>query len=404
MAAFNFRLYFDHFIKSLFPPKGHPYYLTVTRFIALIIYYTVYTWYQLFTRFCFILDHILFGSFRKTSVTTPVFIIGNFRSGSTFLHRLMAKDSNTFTSMQTWEIYFCPSITQRVLVKSVLRIDRLFGRPLGRLIDIFDNRVLGKAQIHKTKLRDPEEDEGILIHVWNMILLNWIFPFRDTMPDFHRYDTALPVAQKNSIMKFYRQCVQRHLEYHGSHRIFLSKNPSFTPKIETIMKWFPDSKFIYLVRDPLEMFPSVMSWFTYAWNYFSDLKSTKPFHQFVVDMAEHWYRYPLRFLDKKHSNFMVIRYTDLVSDPVLAVKSIYNRFSLDMSTDFSKILETTNRKNREYKSDHDYTPEEFGFTQQEIVTLFSFVYKEYNLPLPSVNPGEITDDQQKGRHFSEVMQ
>jgi len=45
----------------------------------------------------------------------------------------------------------------------------------------------------------------------------------------------------------------------GGDRRLLSKNPGFTPKIESLRHSFPDARFIYMVRNPLETIGSMQS-------------------------------------------------------------------------------------------------------------------------------------------------
>ncbi len=59
----------------------------------------------------------------QQEIEAPVFIIGNFRSGSTLLQRLLAKDEEHLTAMTTLEIYIAPSITQRVFWKAAGKVD-----------------------------------------------------------------------------------------------------------------------------------------------------------------------------------------------------------------------------------------------------------------------------------------
>jgi hypothetical protein len=52
----------------------------------------------------FFLDDLLFPDWRAQVIDSPLFIVGNARSGTTWLHRLISLDDKTFTTMQTWEI------------------------------------------------------------------------------------------------------------------------------------------------------------------------------------------------------------------------------------------------------------------------------------------------------------
>jgi hypothetical protein len=68
---------------------------------------------SLFVWLGLVMDDLLFPGYRKQKVERPLFILGNFRSGSTFLHRLLSRDRHNFTSLTTWDIYLCPSVTSK---------------------------------------------------------------------------------------------------------------------------------------------------------------------------------------------------------------------------------------------------------------------------------------------------
>ena len=60
-----------------------------------------------------VLDPLFFPRLRRTRVKAPIVIVGNPRSGTTFLQRLMARDTANFSCLKMWEIFFAPSITSR---------------------------------------------------------------------------------------------------------------------------------------------------------------------------------------------------------------------------------------------------------------------------------------------------
>src|SRR5262249_21447043 len=64
---------------------------------------------------CMKLDAWVFPDFRRHPVRSPVFIVGNPRSGTTLLHRLLCGDTERFVYFRTWEILL-PSLVQRKLV------------------------------------------------------------------------------------------------------------------------------------------------------------------------------------------------------------------------------------------------------------------------------------------------
>src|SRR5215468_10513940 len=135
---YNLRLFWRTFYRSFFDSKNTPARLVRKRIIFLALFYVVWIPGSLVHWFCFWLDDIFFPAHKTQPVEKPLFILGNLRSGSTFLHRLLSRDSETFTSLTTWDIYLTPSVTQKKLTQFVSRLDNKLGGHLHHLLHEFD--------------------------------------------------------------------------------------------------------------------------------------------------------------------------------------------------------------------------------------------------------------------------
>ena len=71
------------------------------------------------------LDEILFPNWKDEKIVQPLFIVGNARSGTTFLHRLLTQADNNkvFTTIRTWELLFAVSVTWKMLFWLLYKID-----------------------------------------------------------------------------------------------------------------------------------------------------------------------------------------------------------------------------------------------------------------------------------------
>jgi hypothetical protein len=126
---YNFRNFWRTAYLSFFASKNTPARLARKRITFLLLFYLVWPIGALMHWFCFFLDDIFFPGHKTQPVEKPLFILGNLRSGSTFLHRLLSRDSQTFTSLTIWDIYLTPSVTQKKITQLVSRLDnRLAGR------------------------------------------------------------------------------------------------------------------------------------------------------------------------------------------------------------------------------------------------------------------------------------
>jgi hypothetical protein len=337
-----------------------------------------FPFHHLFTRLGFWLDDIFFPDYRLQPVKKPVFIIGNPRSGSTLLQRVIAKDVHNFTCMRTWEIYFAPSITQRKIFQFLARMDNLVGSPLQKVMGRWDKKILGQTTIHEMGLWEPEEDEGILLHIWGSYFFFVAFPIPELLPPYAFFDERIPIEEKNRIMEFYKKCVKKHLYYHGGDRVFLAKNPYFSGKIESILRFFPDARFIYMVRNPLEVLPSTMTWWSYLWHVTSDPLEKYPFSDLISKESQYRYSYPLKFLEKLPQNqYIILGYEDLIASVDRSVNDVYATFGMQMKDVFERLLQKESQMAQQYQSNNTYTLEETGFSRQQVLEDFADVFERF---------------------------
>jgi len=381
--SYNFKLFFRSFYQSFFKAKGTHARLTRRRVLFLLLFYVVWPLWGVIVWFSFLLDEVLFPGFKRQPLDKPLFITGNFRSGSTFLQRLLAQDRQNFTSATTWDIFISPSVTLTRLFGLIRALDRLIGNPLTRLLKWLDRRTLGRVEIHRISFFKPEEDENILLHLWSTSFAGMLFPFMKDYGKYFYFDQQLEEKEKQGILRFYRRAVQRHLYARGRFPHFLSKNPSFSPKLGSILKEIPDARIIYLVREPQDMLLSTISWLGYTWHVFSDPLVKYPFIEEIIQFSRHWYDYPLRILaDADPQKYLIIKYNDLTADPEKIVRMIYAKFGYGMSAEFERYLRAESEKSRRYTSGHQYSLEEMGLTRERVLREFGDVYARFGFELP----------------------
>ena len=376
---YNFRLFWRTFYRSFFDSKDTPARLVKKRIIFLLLFYVVWIPGSLVHWFCFWLDDIFFPAYKQQPIEKPLFILGNLRSGSTFLHRLLSRDSETFTSLTTWDIYLTPSVTQKKITQFVSRLDKKYlGGFLHRILFAFDRATLGKIKIHQISFFQPEEDENIHLHIWDGYFVTFLFPFMDEFPDYQHFDMALPPRHKQRIMSFYKSMLQRHM-YATGKKYFVAKNPAFSPKIETLMEFFPDARVIYLVRNPLDMLPSTISWMNYARRQFTDPKETWLYIDEVLEMTQHWYRHPLHYIDTHPSpRNLILNYDNLIQRPEAVLREFYEQFGYPDKPGLDKIVDEAVKETLSFHSDHVYSYEEMGFTREQIVELYADIFERFH--------------------------
>lgn len=340
---------------------------------------------ELAIRCGWLLDRLLYPGYRRRPVEAPVFITGNPRSGTTFLHRLLAEDSERFSTMRMWQILFAPSIAQRRLAAVAGALERRFGAPCRRLLERIERSW--DASMHRISLFAPEEDDYLLLHAWSALTAGLSAGLLDEARPYTYFDGALPARERRRIMQFYRRCIQRHLHAEAlerggaAGRLYLAKNPALCPKLDSVLEEFPDARIIYVVRNPLDVVPSYLHMLDFSWEAVGVAADRAALRDYVLEMAGHWYRYPLeRLAALPPDRYVIVKYDDLTRDPEHTVGEIYARLGLSVEPRFAAILRRESAKARLYRSVHEYVLEELGLSRQRLVAEFRDVLDRFGFP------------------------
>jgi omega-hydroxy-beta-dihydromenaquinone-9 sulfotransferase len=314
----------------------------------------------------FALDPIVFPALRRTEVRKPVFVVGHARSGTTYLHRMLANDPR-FSYVLLWEMFF-PSLIEKKVLRAVLRWDQRLGGRLRRRIDVLDERLFSKSQsVHESGLFAPEEDEFLL--TMSCASGFWVVQYPNAQDlDFYYVDDRWPAPKRRRVMQFYKECVRRQLILNGPDLMHLSKAPIHCGRVESLIKTFPDARFVVPVRNPYETIPSFLKLMQFAWKSRkrSETDMQKSFRSFV-DSSYHYYQHPLDVL-AAHPEVpsAIVDYRDLVTNPAGTMLRVYDELEIGMVAAQEKAL--ADEKGREYRSGHTYSLEEFGLEADDIRT------------------------------------
>ena len=177
-------------------------------------------------------------------------------------------------------------------------------------------------------------------------------------------------------------------------RRFLSKNPTFSPKIESINQTFPDAKIICMVRSPLEVVPSALSIASYLYNTFGSPLSAHPLPEFTADYLSHWYTYPLKTLaDWPDLRKNIIKYTTITKNPEQTITALYDRFNLQMSLRYRQVLHEETQQAHGFKSRHTYSFEQLGLSREKIIDNYREIFEQFSFDTPqtqSTQTDEVT--------------
>lgn len=372
---FNLQLYLKTIQYAFFKSEGTPAKLSPKRFFINLLIFLFWPVWLFSIRIAYLLDNLVYPEHQSQEVKEPVFIVGNFRSGTTLLHRLMAKDDQS-TSFTSWELYLAPSVVGRKFYQWLMKVNYAVGNPARWIIRLFDRIVANEAYMHKIGLNEAEEDGQVFFQVWSSFHLLAFFPFPKLIREYIYYDDQVPADVRQHDMDYYSEIIKKHIYSHGGRR-YLSKNPSHSPKVKTLHQHFPDAKFINIVRNPLQVIPSSISLFSKHCHTYGNPDSEYNLQETVIEHSKHWYLYPHQYLKNlPPDQYVRVFYKDLVADPEGTIRDIYRRFNFDLSPEYARILMAEAEKARSYKSKHHYSLWKMGLSKKRIQREFQFITEQ----------------------------
>jgi omega-hydroxy-beta-dihydromenaquinone-9 sulfotransferase len=244
----------------------------------------------------------------------PVFILGHWRSGTTWLHELLVLDPR-HTSPTTYEC-LVPNhcIVSEWFVTRWLSFLVPSKRPM-------DNMAMGWDR--------PQEDEFALVNLGvPSPYLTIAFPNRGASHseylDMEGISRADLVRWQAALMRFLKE-----ISYKRPKRLVL-KSPTHTGRIKALLEMFPEARFVHIVRDPYVIFPSTVKlWKSLYSQHGLQHATSDGLEEYVFDNFNRMYR---KFEAERGlidpSRFHELRYEDLVRDPVGQVRAIYEQLDL----------------------------------------------------------------------------
>ncbi len=303
-------------------------------------------------------------------IRAPIFVTGLGRSGTTFLHELLAEDSANRVPM-LWEAMYPVPPPVTATYTSDARIGAAHDE-----IRVMDAMIPAFTAMHENAGDRPTECIFIFAHqfVCDMFLGQY------NCPSYAIWQSGI---DKAPLYEFHRKTLSLLQSRHAGERWVL-KAPSHLSQLANLFSVYPDAQVVITHRDPLKVVGSL-----------ADLMAT--LQSMRTDHVDYDAIIPLiafgswsqldRIAGDRDAGLLPdmqiadVVYHDLVTDPIGTIHALYKRWRLDVSDDYTAALERlVSQRARHRYGAHEYRFEDTGL---DLVTERSRVaaYQErYRVP------------------------
>jgi len=282
----------------------------------------------------------------KTKIDqSPIFIIGFWRSGTTYLHNLMCQDPNHAFVSTYQSIFPSHSLVNSFWMKKLATMAMPNERPVDKV---------------RLNMDFPQEEEMALGNMQKLSFYN-VFYFPNHFKEYAQNALYFKDVQQEEIDKWkdeYLLTIKKSMIMTGGKR-FVSKNPPNTFRIPLLLKIFPNARFIYIYRNPYKVLSSINLFMRQVIKGvgFQEPDTLELENNLCMLFKQSLKKYELDKSLIPQKNLYEIEYNTLVKDPIQSINDIYTQFNLDYSDDFSTRLAKYNSSQKQHKSGGHFVSE-----------------------------------------------
>ena len=181
----------------------------------------------------------------------------------------------------------------------------------------------------------------------------------------------------------YHQRVLKLLQWKTPPNRWRLRTPVHMLAIEALDRVYPDARFVMTHRDVASVIPSVADLHTTLSAPNTNRADPEFFGAFCTDMWETGLRRTIAFRDAgRESRFHDLRFRDVQSDPIGAVRTLYASLGEELSPQTrTRMAKWWSDHPREQFGPHTYTPEQFGLSAAGLRERFAFYTDRFDVPL-----------------------
>ena len=245
----------------------------------------------------------------------PVIIIGHWRSGTTYLHELLGKDPQ-FCYVSLWNTLLPDSFITLEPMKKFLANFLPTQRPMDEI---------------KVDIDGPYEEEAAVAVLSPWSFFHCLHFAKNAEEQYLKsiHFQGLSDEEKkqwdDNYLKFMKTVI-----YANKGKRLLLKNPANTARIPTLLKLFPDARFIHIYRSPYKVYFSTVKMRNRVLDKIALHNASK--EEIEKQVIENYIRVMKTYFEQvkliPKDRIVDVRYEDLVKDPLKTVSKIYSKLKI----------------------------------------------------------------------------
>lgn len=276
----------------------------------------------------------------------PVFILGHWRSGTTFVHNVLSCDRH-FGYNTTYQTVF-PHLM--MFGQGFFKKNMSWLMPSHRPTDNMELAV-----------DLPQEEEFSLTNSMPYTYYNmWYLPkYWDEYCDKYLLFEGISDEELRRFDEEFVKVIKIALWNTGGSQ-FLSKNPPHTGRLKHLVELFPDAKFIYLMRNPYTVFESSRSFFRNTMKplKLEDLSEEQLAQNILKTYTKLYNKYEEQKACVPKGNLIEVKFEDFEADSLGKTREIYETLSIPGWNEAETAIRQYVESKKGYKKNqYAYKPE-----------------------------------------------
>lgn len=254
----------------------------------------------------------------------PIFILGHWRSGTSFLQSLLSRDPRRGFLHKYASVFPESFLCSENILKPLIR----------KITDSFETKKNISQISVSWEWETPGELDIAMITLFSPYSPHWghVFP-ADEFDHYMNKFTYFNTTTQEEEAQWKKTChhLINKVSIKNNNRQLIIKSPANTARIEQLLDLYPDAKFIYIHRNPYDVFYSNVKMWEVILNNLSFQRISR--EQMINNIFKTYKKLLNQYLQHRalipENNLIEIRYEKLIKAPLNILETSYKTLSLE---------------------------------------------------------------------------